>query len=310
MMNCNKHLRAIDALRFKLPKVVMTCFIVLGTVDSTGFSQTTRKSSKAKESKIAQLESRVDELEADYYQTCKTAKVDLIESMDEFIAYVDKMPGIAVDVRLNALTELRAAKTSFDKNNSFTAIPAFQGIYQRLAGSRRNRYLVLIEAFDKLRVEFPAGDGRRDSLEKRVTTVSEHYTLFDSLKLGSKWTGFRSDFKMPPRLEITPAKMGQIEMFRKVQDRPVNVDFGLKIEKRNGKQFSGVVSQDSGHFQAEVDGVYDGVDLEMWMVRMKKGAERKFQYTGQLVGGSGFLYMQGFKTNKAFTAGTIYMSLK
>ncbi len=229
--------------------------------------------------------------------------------MDNFIAYVDKMPGIAVDLRLNVVQEMREAKTSFDKENSFTAIPAYQGIYQRFAVLRREKYLVLLQALEKLRTELPAEDGRRALLEKRVTDVSEHYAQYDSLKVGSQWVGYRSDFKMPPRTEIDPAKFGQIDMFRKVQEKPVNVAFGLKIETRDGPKFSGVVSQNKG-FKAAVEGIYDGVNLKMAMVRMLKGAKRDFQYEGQLVGGMGVLAMQGFKINDAFTVSTIYLTLK
>lgn len=301
---------AIDMFRPLFCKILLAGSAILVVLPATAFAQKSSTSTKAREAKFSKLEAKVGELETDYYQTCETAKAQLIDRMGKFINYCEDMPGLAVDVRLNILQELREARTAIEKRNSFTAIPAFQGIYLEFAKAIASKYWPLTGELDKLRSALSTGDARRDDVDKRILKLSEHYTSFDSLKVGSQWTGYRCDFKMPARFEIDPAKIGQAGMFRKVQDNPVNIDFGLRIEKRTGSKFSGVASQEGGRFQANVEGVYDGVNLKMWMVSMKKGAERRFEYAGQLVGGCGCLQMQGLKVNKAFTVGTIYMTLK
>ena len=155
----------------------------------------------------------------------------------------------------------------------------------------------------------PSGDSRLATLDREIETLSEEFTRYYSLKPGSHWIGYRSDFKMPPRMEINPAKIGQIGMFRKVQDNPVKADFELKIGQRKGRRFTGLISQFDRSFQAQVEGTYDGIHLEMKMVKMKRSAERYFEYAGELVGVAGLLNMQGIKTNNAATVGMIQLTL-
>ncbi len=277
------------------------------SIPASVFGQANRK---IDEKKIAKLQSTVDDQKSVYRQSLQTARVDLILEIGKFIDYVETASGVAPDLRVAILKELRSAKASFENDSRFAPIPALQGVYRKFAIQISEKYWELMRNCDQLRNALPSGDSRIAAVDREIETLSDEYTRYDSLKPGSNWVGYRSDFKMPPRMEINPAKIGQIGMFRKVQDSPVKADFELKIEQRKGRHFTGLISMFDRSFQAHVEGTYDGVNLEMKMVKMKRGAERYFEYAGELVGVAGLLNMQGIKTNNAATAGMVQLTLK
>ncbi len=87
----------------------------------------------------------------------------------------------------------------------------------------------------------------------------------------------------------------------------MNVEFTLKINKRDGKRVEGEVTQNEGRFRAEVVGTFDGVVLSIGMQRVLQGAWRNFEYQGPIIGEYGLLNMRGIKTNKIMTSGTIML---
>ena len=286
---------------------LLGCCILISFGPASALAQKNRKS---KQLSLPELESKADEAESDYYQTCAMAKTEVLEGIDGFVKYVDTAPGFAVDIRYSAKEELREAKNAFESQNRFTAIPALQGVYQRFAKTINPKYYAALDGLEKLRTAVPSGDARLAVIENRVTKLSDHYTAYDSLKAKSTWNGYRCDFQMPPHLEVNPAKIGKPGMFRVVQNTPASIEFSLWIEKRAGRAFEGVITQGGGKFKAKVQGEYDGLNLQMKMVQVIKGAHRDFQYAGTLVGGSALLGMQGFTTKKQFTQGAIFMTLK
>ncbi len=228
---------------------LLAWFVIFVPLPQTLSAQSSKKQGKANESKISKQEAKVAEVEKDYYDSAETAKADLLARMDSFISYVSDAPGIAVDLRVTILDDLREAKSAFDKYSRFTAIPAFQGIYQNFAITLGKKYWSLMTEMDKLRSEYPAGDKRCEALEKRVKTLSDHYTHFDSLKPGSKWNGYRSDFKMPPRMELNPQKMGRSGCFERSRTHRSMSSFLYRLRNETVQNFQGSFLKMKGSFK-------------------------------------------------------------
>ena len=181
-----------------------------------------------------------------------------------------------------------------------------QEIYVQYIVAVRAGYYSLLNSYDQALRLVPAGDPQREALEKDVDSLTVEVNRIDMLQPGKIWRGFRSDLKPPPRLVPNGIWMRRWHV---EQDKAVNVDFNFKVTKRKGSRFVGEVSQNGGGFIAEVEGKFDGVNLEMAMTRMIRGEPRQFEYSGQVVGSLGFLSMQGIKTDGKATAGNIMIEL-
>ena len=182
-----------------------------------------------------------------------------------------------------------------------------QDIYVQYIVAVRTGYYSLLERDDQALSLVPAGDNQRQDLEKGVDRLTVEVNRIDMLQPGKVWRGYRSDFKPPPRLVPNGIWMRRWHV---EQDKAVNVDFNFKVTERKGNRFIGEVSQSVGGFIAEVEGKFDGVNLEMAMTRMIRGEPRQFEYSGTVVGSLGFLAMQGIKTDGNATAGNIVIELK
>ena len=96
-------------------------------------------------------------------------------------------------------------------------------------------------------------------------------------------------------------------MLTKIKNDKVQVEFTFEVTKREGAFVEGIIAQNEGRFKAVVRGTYDGINLAIKMVRMKRGAERYFEYQGEVIGNLGLVALQGIKTNKVATTGRIFL---
>jgi hypothetical protein len=227
-------------------------------------------------------------------------------SFNTLIKEVQRIDDIDLADRAAMLKELREAKDAFEKNQKLTPSPLMQNTYAQYIVAVRASYYSLLARYDQATQLIPAGDNQRETLEKEVAQLTVEVNRIDMLQPGKIWRGFRSDVKPPPRLVPNGIWMRQWHI---EQDKAVNVDFNFKVTKRQGNRFVGEVSQSGGGFIAEVQGTFDGVNLEMAMTQMIRGEPRQFEYSGQVVGSLGFLTMQGIKTDGNATAGNIVIEL-
>ncbi len=237
----------------------------------------------------------------------KSAAQRVSASFNALIKDVQRIDDIDLAERAAILQELRDARDRFDKNQTLTPSPFMQGIYIQYIVAVRTGYYSLLERYDQVLHIMAAGDSQREAIEKDVARLTVEVNRIDMLQPGKTWRGFRSDFKPPPRLVPNGIWMRRWHL---EQDKAVNVDFNFKVTKRRGNGFIGEVSQSGGGFIAEVEGKFDGVNLEMQMTRMIRGEPRQFEYSGQVVGSLGFLTMQGIKTDGNPTVGNIVIELK
>jgi hypothetical protein len=129
----------------------------------------------------------------------------------------------------------------------------------------------------------------------------------DTLQPGKVWEGARSDVKPPPRIEYNPQSCRRFQL---VQVPAVNIDCAFKVTERRGSYIAGEMSQNRGAAAWRVEGQFDGVTLSLETQQMIRGERRFFAYKGQVVGGLGFLQMQGIKVDGNPTEGSIVLELR
>ena len=148
---------------------------------------------------------------------------------------------------------------------------------------------------------------KNKKLMKQVDQHREETSEFDSLKVGTKFVGYRCDFDWGPVRRIEYSSQVGALMLTKIKNDKVQVEFTFEVTKREGAFVEGIIAQNEGRFKAVVRGTYDGINLAIKMVRMKRGAERYFEYQGEVIGNLGLVALQGIKTNKVATTGRIFL---
>ena len=232
-------------------------------------------------------------------------KNKLVDLFDEAIKSVRKSK-MAVDIKAKVVADIKESKASFVDDGEFAKIPAFQDGYIEYVVKSKKAYATLMKAYDRALKRLPSGK-QQENVESELDGHFEEIRKLDSLKVGKTWVGFRMDNIRGPVFKEVADEYGQYLKLERVRNDKVDVDFTLRIDKRNGENVEGTISQNGGRFVGKVAGSYDGVSLNLAMTRMVRGAERYFEYSGEVVGNYGYLELRGRKTNGVLTTGRILL---
>ena len=88
------------------------------------------------------------------------------------------------------------------------------------------------------------------------------------------------------------------------------MEFTFTVKERKGKTILGEVTQSKRAFIADVEGTFDGAKLSLKMTKVTKGAQRYYEYEGEVAGSLGALRLAGTKSDGKAGQGQILMQVK
>lgn len=283
-------------------------FLVPGLTDLTAsglFAQTAGEKRRAEraEKKIVRAINKLNEKKEHYDGLRSAYKGEVKAVFDTSIKNVTAS-NWSVDVRNAVARQLEEAKASFEEDGALEKIPALQRTYVAYIVASLRAYSKLMKAYDLAMKSVPREDSRYKELQSEIEEYAREINSTDALQVGSVWKGYRSDFGWGPGYKVEKGEDSVLRLTKFRNDR-VDVTWQLEIKKRQGRQIEGEISQRDKRFLALVKGTFDGVNLKLKMTRMLKGADRYFEYSGQVAGNLGRLALRGRKTNSALTTGMI-----
>jgi len=255
-----------------------------------------------------QLE-RLETAKARFDKSFMEIKDRLLSRFDSAYQFVTASD-FSIDERNRISQIILKAKNQFEESHEFSRIQFFQPDYMDFVSKLCNSYESLLKEYDSTCKQLPKKHPSIAILEKEIKKYREIVHDYDSMKPGTTWVGYRSDFNWGPvktLVQKTPYAMAQFET---IANPPVNVEFTIRIDERDGNAVVGTITQNNGAFKAIVEGTYDGINLNVVMTRMLNGKERFFSYSGQVVGVMGRLLLRGKKTNGVLTTGVITLQRK
>lgn len=280
-------------------------FLVSNFTASGLFAQTAGEKTRAEraEKKIVRVIEKLNKKKQQFDELRRGYRDEVKAVFDASINNVNASSW-PVDVRTEVAGQLKQAKSSFVNDGKLEKIPAFQSTYVSYIGASLKAYAKLMKAFDAALKGIPENDERYKELQTEIKRYADDISKSDALQVGSVWKGYRSDLDWGPGYKVKKGEDSVLRLTKFRNDR-VDVTWQLEIKKRQGSLIEGEISQRDKRFIALVQGTFDGVNLQLKMTRMLKGADRYFEYSGQVAGNLGQLALRGRKTNNALTTGTI-----
>lgn len=242
------------------------------------------------------------------FETIYKAKIEALrQTFDTLIATVNESKNLRQEDRDTIVTDLKKARDNFIEDGTFAKIPAMQEHYVDFVVNVLKGYSGLMADYQQVLRMLPQQDNRREEFNKEIEIATNRVAKYDSLKEGTEFVGYRSDFNWG-QVKGFVASEDAIRL-KRIRNAPVDAHIRFKIKKRIGNKLSGIVNQ-GGEFQAEIEGTYDGVILNIRVVNILKGNRRYFEYSGPVVGQIGQLKLAGVKTNGVATTGSIILQRK
>ena len=115
------------------------------------------------------------------------------------IQLVERSVDLPADLRIQLRNKLTTARERFQYGSEYTPILSFEECYEAYAVASLKSHGRRMSDYERALKLLPKDDPRRKNLKEEFQAYSRELTNFDSLKVGTTFVGYRSDFDWTSR---------------------------------------------------------------------------------------------------------------